>query len=300
MRNVLAVLLAAAAAFCGASAWAGYTMNKALTEPETVRTTVGPLIHDDGVQDMIATRVRDQIVSRLPGGVIQKKVKPAVDSGAKAATKAVLEDDGVEKAWLKVLDRTREGYTEQVRSGEKDAGHIEMVLDPVADLVGEHVAGALKKIGVKVKDTPDVRWRVSQNLSDVSPLMNLVTPVLNLTVKQSAHWLTYALISGGCFLLGLLVAKRRAVVFVTSGFVALGFGLVAGGASGMISNAIEGNGNAVVRSIAEVFTDQVRTASLPVSLVGGAVLLAGIIMMIVTGTRRRRRAAEEAFDWDAA
>lgn len=298
MRNVLAVLLAAVAAFCGAGAWAGYTMDKALTQPETVRSTVGPLIHDDGVQDMIATRVREQIVSRLPGGVIQEKLKPAVDAAAKTATTAVLEDDDVEKAWLEVLDLTREGYTEQVRSGENSGGHIEMVLDPVADLASEHVTSALAKVGVKVEDKPDIEWRVSQELSDISPLVSLVTPILTLTVTQSAHWLVYSLVAAAGLLLGLLVASRRAIVFVTAGFLALALGLIGNGAASMVTSGTKGSSNAVIQAISEVFTDQVRAASVPLSLVGGALLVVGIVMMVVTGVRRRRAAAEDDFDWD--
>jgi hypothetical protein len=263
-----------------------------------VQTTVGPLIHDSSVQDMIAAQVRDQIVKRLPGGVVPAKLEKVVDKASTAATKAVLNDKGVEKAWLQVLDQTRAGYTQQVRSGKEDAGHIVMVLDPVADLASDRVAAALKKVGVKTTHKVDVKWRLSQDLSDVSPLMNLVTPALNLTVKQSAHWLTYALISGGSLLLGLLAAKRRAIVLVTAGFVALGFGLVGNGLSGMISDALKGSSNAVIRSIAQVFTDQVRGASLPVIFVGAAVLVVGIVIMVVTGVRRRRRTAEDAFDWD--
>lgn len=298
MRNVLAVLLAAVAAFCGAGAWAGYTMDKALTQPEIVRTTVGPLIHDEGVQDMVATQVREQIVSRLPGGVIQEKLKPAVDAAAKTATKRVLEDDEVDRAWLQVLDLTRERYTEQVRSGKESAGHIEMVLDPVADLVGDHVGAALKKVGVDVKSTPDLTWRISQDLSDVSPLMSLVTPILTLTVTQSAHWLGYALVAGGSLLLALVAARRRAIVFVTAGFLSLALGLIGAGAAGMVSNGTESSSNAVIRSIAEVFTDQVRGASVPLSLVGGVCMMVGIVTMVVTGVRRRRAAAENDFDWD--
>lgn len=297
MRNVLAVILAAAAAFCGACAWGGFVMDKALTQPEVIRTNVGPLIDDDGIRSMISTQVSDQIVKHLPGGVIREHAKPAVDATTKKATQSVLDDPGVRDAWSEALDRTRAGYTQQVRSGRDGAGHLEMVLDPMANLISGHITTALAKIGVRITDPPQVKWRVSQDMSDISPLMSLSSPVLTLVVTQSEYWQRYAVAAGASLLLGLIVARRRGVVLVTAGFVGLAAGVVGLGVSGLVMSAVGGSDNAVVAALAGVLTEQARGASWPVTWVGLAVFAVGTIIMVVSGGRRRHREARAEFDW---
>ncbi|RII43465.1 hypothetical protein [Galactobacter valiniphilus] len=295
MRNVLAVLLAALAAISGASAWGGSVVDKALTQPETVRSTLGTLIDDQGVRAMIGTRVKAQVVERLPGGVIPKKLEKVVDTAITAATNGVLEDPKTREAWLTSLDRSRELYVQRVRDEGGSAGRIEVVLDPLATLAAQHVASGLTSAGIKVQAPATVAWRLDQNIGDISPLASLSVPVLQLSVSQSEHWGWYALAAVVLMALALLSAKKRGIPVVTAGFVGGSAGVVGLWASGVVGGIGSAASNPIMAAATSSIAGVVNSTSQPVAIAGGALFVLGIVMLIIGAAVRRRRSV----DWEA-
>lgn len=292
MRNVLAVLLAALAAISGASAWGGWVVDKTLTQPETVQSTLGPLIDDPGVRAMVSTRVKAQVIERLPGGVVPKKAEKVVGAAVTKATNSVLDDQEVRAAWLEALDESRKLYVHRVREEGASAGRIEIVLDPIANLAAKHITDALSGIGLKIKAPPTASWRLDEDISDVSPLASLVVPGTQLVVNQSQYWLGYAIASAVLMLLALLAALRKAVAVITAGVVAGVAGLVGVWLAGIVSSVAGGGNNAVMQSAGSAISELIRGTSYPVALTGGGLILFGIVMLIIGGVRRRRRSVD--------
>lgn len=292
MRNVLAVLLAALAAIAGASAWGGSVADRTLTQPETVQSTLGPLIDDAGVRSMLATRVQAQVVSRLPGGVIPKNAKTVVEGVIKKATDAVLDDPGVKQAWNESLDESRKLYVTRVRDEGGSAGRIEVVLDPLATLAASHVSEAIKGLGIPVKAPGNVSWKLDQNISDISPLASLTVPGLQLVVTQSKHWAWYGVAGGVLMLLALLAARRRAVPVVTAGVIGGTAGLVGLWAAGLVKNIAGAASNPVMTAAAGSVAEVIRATSVPIAVAGAAVLVLGIVMLIIGAARNRRASVD--------
>lgn len=294
MRNVLAVLLAAVAALCGASAWGGFTIDKVLTQPETVQESFGPLIEDAGVRDMVATWVHGETVSQLPGGVIPKQLDSVVEKVIDRATDSVLDDPSVQQSWNDSLEETREQYTRQVRQEDGSAGHVEMVLDPFANLASQKVVDALQAAGIQANAPQDRTWRLEYELSDVSPLVSMSVPVIQLVVTQSEYWPWYAGAAAVLALLALLVARRRGVPIIAGAFVLGLAGLVGWWSASMVGGITRGAGNAMVAAVADPVADLVRQTSIPLVIAAAVLLVLGIVVSVV-GSRRRRRS--EDWQW---
>ncbi|RKW71531.1 hypothetical protein [Galactobacter caseinivorans] len=294
MRNVLAVLLAALAALSGASAWGGSVIDQALTQPQTLHSTLGPLIDNQDVRAMLATRVKAQVVERMPGGVVPKRAAKLVDAAAKRATDAVLDDPQVKQSWLDSLDESRELYVQRVRKEGGNAGRVEVVLDPLATLAATHVSDALNSTGVKIKAPSNVTWRLDEDISEISPVASLAVPGTQLVVHQSQYWLIYAIVAAALMLLALLAAKRRAVAIFTAGVVGGAAGLVGVWVAGLVGGVAEGNGNAVAGAAAGSLGTLMRETSFPVALAGAALFVLGVVMLIIGGVVNRRRSVDFA------
>ena len=61
MRNVLAVLLAATAAVCGALAWSGFRVDGFLDHPDEVKKLYGPVIDDPQVRERLTKNANDKL-----------------------------------------------------------------------------------------------------------------------------------------------------------------------------------------------------------------------------------------------
>lgn len=295
MRNVLAVLLAVLAALAGASAWGGSVANRALTQPSVVQEQFGPMIDQPAVRSMVATRVNAQLIQALPGGVVQEKLKEPVKKASEKVTNAVLDDPEVRAAWLRSLDATRAQYVQRVREEGGSAGRVEVVLDPLSDLVAGHITDALKTLGVKDAPTVHTSWRLDNNIGQAVPVAGLAVPVMQLVVTQSEHWPMYALAGLVLFALALLVASRRVVPFVAAGFVGLLAGAVGVASGGILGGAGGGLNNAVMSLALKGMGEEITATSIPV-VIGGGVLLVVAIVMAVIGRSRRNRAS---LDWEA-
>lgn len=294
MRNVLAVLLAALAALSGASAWGGSVIDQALMQPQTLHSTLGPLIDNKDVRAMLVTRVKAQVVERMPGGVVPKRASKLVDAAITQATDAMLDDPQVKQAWLDSLDESRELYVQRVRQEGGNAGRVEVVMDPLATLAAQHVADALSSTGVKISPPKSVTWRLDENISEISPVASIAVPGTQLVVHQSQYWLWYAVVGGVLMLLALLAAKRRAVAVVTAGVVGGAAGLVGVWAAGLVGDVAGGSGNAVVSSAAGSIAELIRQTSLPVAVAGGGLFVLGVVMLIIGGVMNRRRSVDFA------
>jgi len=292
MRNVLAVLLAALAAIAGASAWGGSVADKALTEPTTIQQTLGGLIDDDGVRSMVATRVKAQLVERLPDGVIPEKLATAVEKTVQRASDAVLDDPSMRQAWLDSLDASRQLYVQRVREEGGSAGRVEVVLDPVATVVAGHVTDAISSLGIEVSPAKTVPWRLDQTIGDISPLAALSVPLMKLVTVQSEHWFWYGVAAAVLALLALLAARRRAVAVLAAGFVAGAAGLVGIWGAGVVAGLGGAAPNPILAAAAGSVGELVRSTSTPVAWTGVVVLILGIVMMIIGGTRARRRSLD--------
>lgn len=294
MRNVLAVLLAALAALSGASAWGGSVIDQALTQPQTLHSTLGPLIDNTDVRAMLSTRVKAQVVERMPGGVVPKRAEKIVNAAIKKATDAVLDDPQVKQSWLDSLDASRELYVQRVRQEGGNAGRVEVVLDPLATLAAKHVAGALSSSGVKVKAPTSVTWRLDESISEISPVAGIVVPGTQLVVHQSQYWQIYAIAAVALMLLALLAATRRAIAVVTAGVVGGAAGLVGVWVAGLVGGVSDGNGNPVMSAAAGSLGELIRQTSFPVAVAGGALFVLGVVMLIIGGVLNRRRSVDFA------
>lgn len=293
MRNVLAVLLAAIAAICGASAWGGYTIDKALTQPETVQESFGPLVDNAGVRDMVATWIHGETVALLPGGVVPAKLDAAVKVVIDKATNAVLDDPASKQAWEESLQETREQYAQQVHSGGS-ATHIQMVLDPFANLASSKIVSTLQAAGINASASQDRTWRLEYELGDVSPLVSTTVPAVQLVVSQSQYWARYAIAAAVAGVLGLVIAKRRGVPIIASAFVLGAAGLIGWFSASMVGSVTRGAGNALVVAVADPVAALVRSTSMPLVFVAVGLLVVGIIVSIIGSSVRKRRAS----DWE--
>ena len=295
MRNVLAVLLAATAAVCGALAWSGFRVDGFLDHPDEVKKLYGPVIDDPQVRERLTKNANDKLFQGIHvenaqlEGLLEEPLGKVVD--------AVLDSPEAHAAWLEALDESRAAYVEQVRSGQASAGEIPLVLDPFVKQVNAKVDQVVDQLAERFPALRSMvpasgavfgdEWRMRFSITERIPISAVGVPMLTSQVKQSAHWEAYAVVSAAALVLALLVAKRRAVVFMAAGFVAVAMGALVMGLTGMLDTSARVVSEPLARPFILGIKDVAGSVGLPVLIAGGVSVVLALVGLGIGRARRR-------------
>lgn len=295
MRNVLAVFLAAVAAVCGAFAWAGFRVDGFLDHPDEIKQLYGPVIDDPQVRERLTKNANETLFQNIK--LQNSELERLLEEPLGKVVNTVLDTPEAHEAWLQSLDESRAAYVDQVRSGQASAGDIPLILDPFAKQVNRKVEQALDQSTEQVPGLRSVlpksgavfgdQWRMRFSITEQIPISAVGIPMLTMQVQQSAHWEAYAVVSAASFILALLIARRRAVPFVAAGVVALAFGAVVLGLTGMLDTSARVVSEPLARPFILGIRDVASSIGLPVTAAGGGLLVLGLIGLAVGRARRR-------------
>ena len=295
MRNVLAVFLAAVAAVCGAFAWAGFRVDGFLGHPDEIKQLYGPVIDDPQVRERLTKNANETLFQNI--NVQNSELERLLEEPLGKVVNTVLDTPEAHSAWLQSLDESRAAYVDQVRSGHASAGDIPLILDPFAKQVNRKVDQVLDQSTEQVPGLRSVipksgavfgdQWRMRFSITEQIPISAVGIPMLTMQVQQSAHWEAYAVVSAASFILALLIARRRAVPFVAAGVVALAFGALVLGLTGMLDTSARVVSEPLARPFILGIRDVTSSIGLPVTAAGGGLLVLGLIGLAVGRARRR-------------
>lgn len=311
MRNLLAIMLAVVTGLLAVASVAAWRVDTVLHTPETLEQIAsesadGPALRESA-PELIGSAAGSAVDEAVPGFA-----QDMVSSTTESLASDIVADPGFDAAWAASLEQTRTGWVEQLRevrtaldAGDDvaaDAGQLQLDISPLAGLSADVVTGSLQEAveGIPFGDQlSGVIDEVSGEIPDELTVATDLPPAEHVTARHLAfaestvgYWWLVGAAAVVSVLVSLLVARRKALVWLVTGVTVAAAGwLTRGGLEQVFADTIAGAQGTAEAGVVESLVGGFRTVVLPdtVALIlGGGVLIAiGLVTMLVSVLIRR-------------
>ncbi|MGN5731603.1 hypothetical protein [Arthrobacter psychrochitiniphilus] len=201
MRSAASALLVIVALLLAAVAGPALWLQRNVVDGPGFTQLAGPLGNNKDFQEGLTALVSEQATASLN---LPPMLNDLAGALIKTAARAIYTDPGYEQAWTETLQRSH-NLTFAAAGNNDIEGDLKLDIAPLVQLVADNVT---KNIGVPLPTPQDVVVTADQ------PKVAQVLPIMT-TLGAWSGWL--ALIAAVLFVLGVVVAKRRALTLILGG-----------------------------------------------------------------------------------